>query len=80
MIPAANHPSLANFFDAVVVAPSADGAAMLEKEAAAIDWLRDAFGHVKVIGVLNAAAPLLDRAGIEADAGIVAIDAGERRH
>ena len=65
------------FFDAVVVAPSADGAAMLGREAAAIDWLRDAFGHLKVIGVVNAAAGLLDRAGIEADAGIVAIDTGK---
>jgi catalase len=64
-------------FDAVVVAPSADGAAWLEKEAAAIDWLRDAFGHLKVIGVVDAAAPLLDRAGIEADAGVVALDAGK---
>ena len=64
-------------FDAVVVAPSADGAAMLEKEAAAIDWLRDAFGHLKVIGVVAAAAPLLDRAGIEADAGVVSIDGGK---
>ncbi len=65
------------FFDAVVVAPSADGAAMLGREAAAIDWLRDAFGHLKVIGVVDAAALLLDRAGIETDAGIVAIDAGK---
>ena len=65
------------FFDAVAVAPSADGAAMLEKEAAAIDWLRDAFGHAKVIGVVEAAERLLDRAGIEADAGIIAIDAGK---
>ena len=74
---AANHalaggPSL--FFDAVVVAPSAEGAAMLLKEGAAIDWLRDAFGHLKVIGVVGAAKPLLDRAGVEADAGIVAVD------
>ena len=67
------------FFDAVVVAPSADGAAMLGREAAAIDWLRDAFGHLKVIGVVDAAAPLLERAGIEADAGIVADRRRERR-
>ncbi len=65
------------FFDAVVVAPSADGAAILEKEAAAIDWLRDAFGHLKVIGVVGAAAPLLERAGIAPDDGVVAIDAGK---
>ena len=65
------------FFDAVVVAPSAAGAAMLEQEAAAIDWLRDAFGHLKVIGVVEAAASLLERAGIDPDAGVVAIDAGK---
>jgi catalase len=68
-------PSL--FFDAVVVAPSSDGAAMLEKEAAAIDWLRDAFGHLKVIGVVDAAGPLVERAGIKEDAGVVAIDGGK---
>ena len=65
------------FFDAVVVAPSADGAVMLGREAAAIDWLRDAFGHLKVIGMVEAAALLLERAGIEADAGIVAVDAAK---
>lgn len=62
------------FFDAVVVAASADGAAMLESEAAAIDWIRDAFGHLKVIGVVDAAAPLLERAGVKPDAGVVTID------
>ena len=64
-------------FDAVVVLPSADGAAMLEKEAAAVDWVRDAFGHLKVIGVVAAARRLLDRAGISPDAGVVAIDSGK---
>ena len=29
---------------------------MLEKEAAAIDWIRDAFGHLKVIGVARLVA------------------------
>ncbi len=61
-------------FDAVVVAPSTSGAAMLENEAAAIDWLRDAFGHLKVIGFVAAADPLLARAGITPDAGVVAVD------
>jgi catalase len=64
-------------FDAVVVAPSSDGAAMLGQEGAAIDWLRDAFGHLKVIGVVGAAAPLLNRAGVQVDAGVVAIDGGK---
>ena len=35
-------------FDAVAVLPSEEGAALLAKEAAAVDWLRDAFGHLKV--------------------------------
>ena len=62
------------FFDAVVVAASADGAAALSREAAAIDWVRDAFGHLKVIGILNDAKPLLQRAGIESDPGVVTVD------
>ena len=46
---------------------------MLEREAAAIDWVRDAFGHLKVIGHTAGAAPLLERAGVEPDAGVVAL-------
>jgi len=60
-------------FDAVAVVPSPEGAATLEHDAAAIDWLRDAFGHLKVIGVGDAAQPLLDRAGVKPDKGVVAL-------
>ena len=60
-------------FDAVVVAASAPGAEKLQKEAAAVDWLRDAFGHLKVIGMVETAAPLLTAAGIQPDAGVVTI-------
>jgi catalase len=60
-------------FDAVVVAPSADGARALERDAAAINWIRDAFAHLKVIGVVPDARPLLDRADVSADAGVIAI-------
>ena len=38
-------------------------ALMLEKEAAAIDWIRDAFGHLKVIGVLDSSLGLAEEAG-----------------
>ena len=62
------------FFDAVVVAPSSEGVAALVREAAAVDWVRDAFGHLKVIGHVTAAAPLLQRAGVEPDAGVVALE------
>jgi catalase len=62
------------FFDAVVVAPSEEGADMLVTQAAAIDWVRDAFGHLKVIGVVKTAAPLLERAGVEPDAGVIPVE------
>jgi catalase len=62
------------FFDAVVVAASEDGALMLEKEAAAVDWIRDAFGHLKVIGVLDTALGLAEEAGVEEDEGVVEMD------
>ena len=65
-------------FDAVAILPSANGAAMLANEAAAIDWLRDAFGHLKAIGFVKAAAPMFEKAGIarDADEGVVDIESG----
>jgi catalase len=55
-------------FDAVVVAPSKTGVDELVGNAASVDWLRDAFGHLKVIGCVAEAQPLLDKAGIAVDA------------
>ena len=62
-------------FDAVATLVSDEGAAMLVKEAAAIDWLRDAFGHLKVIGYVDAAMPLFVKAAIpwDGDEGVVDI-------
>ena len=51
--------------------PSAKGAELLAREAAAIDWVRDAFGHLKVIGTVEAAGPILEKAAVEEDAGVV---------
>jgi catalase len=65
------------FFDAVVLAPSAEGAAALMKEAAAVDWVRDAFGHLKVIGHLPEAKPLLGKAAIAPDAGVIELDSAK---
>jgi catalase len=62
------------FFDAVVVAASTEGSLMLEKEAAAVDWLRDAFGHLKVIGVLESSLGLAEEAGLEEDEGVIEMD------
>ena len=58
-------------FDAVVVILSEAGAKALGKEAAAIDFVRDAFGHLKAIAVDAGGQLLLKTAGIEADEGVV---------
>ena len=62
----------------MVALPSEAGAALLAQEAGAIDWLRDAFGHLKVIGFTDAAAMLFAKAGIprDADEGVVELDGG----
>ncbi len=62
-------------FDAVAVLLSAKGAEMLTKEAAAVQWVMDAFGHLKAIGHTPEAKPLLDKAGVVPDAGITTPDA-----
>jgi catalase len=65
-------------FDAVVVAPSVEGGATLAQQADAVDFMRDAYGHLKVIGYLGSAAPILLKAGIDANAdddpGMVSLD------
>jgi catalase len=59
------------FFDAVVAAPSAPGAEKLLRLPPAIDWIRDAFAHLKVIGVVSTAAKLAAKAGIDLDEGVI---------
>jgi len=61
------------FFDTVILLISDRGAAELIEEAAAVNWVRDAFGHLKVIGHVPAAQPLLDAASVVADDGILPI-------
>src|SRR5580692_10562873 len=65
------------FFDAVAIFASAEGASPLLKNSAAIDWVRDAFGHLKVIGHTSAAKPLFEKAGIadDLDEGVIELDA-----
>ena len=63
-------------FDAVVILPSAEGVKDLLGMAAAVNWLRDAFGHLKAIGFDETAKPLLAKAGVAADGtlGVVGLD------
>jgi catalase len=66
-------------FDAVVVAASKEGVADLLAEGAALDWVGDAFGHLKIIGHTEGALPLLEAAGVTKkprDPGLVALGAG----
>src|SRR5690606_2585827 len=63
-------------FDAVALALSADGCKQLLTEGAAVDFAKDAFGHLKAIGHTPEAHPLLDKAGVEADAGVVDLSNG----
>ncbi|KKC27179.1 catalase [Sphingomonas sp. SRS2] len=60
--------------DAIVVALSEDGCKALLNEAAAVQFVMDAFGHLKAIGASEAAKPLLDKAGVKPDEGITGLD------
>lgn len=64
-------------FDAVALLLTDVGAEKLSKEAAARDFVADAFAHCKFIGFTGNTAPLLQKAGIEADAdeGLFNLDA-----
>ncbi len=61
------------FFDATVILASEKAATALATQAAAVDWVSNAFAHLKVLGHTSGAQPLLDRAGVKPDAGIVAL-------
>ena len=69
-------------FDAVAILPSDEGGAKLALQAAAVNFLRDAFGHLKVIGYLPSAAPLLVKGGVndaapDTDEGLIAFPAAD---
>jgi catalase len=63
-------------FDAVALVVSAGGCAQLMADSAGIDFVHNAFVHLKAIGFTAEAQPLLDKAGVVADAGIVDLGQG----
>jgi catalase len=65
----AGTPSLV--FDAIALVLSEEGGEMLAQEAAAVDFVRDAYGHLKAIAFDAGAAALLQAGGIDEDAGVV---------
>ncbi|MDA8744308.1 catalase [Rubripirellula amarantea] len=62
-------------FDCVVIAPGKDQLDALMSQAAAVDWIRDAFGHLKVIGFTDQAMPMFEKASVDTDSdeGVVNI-------
>lgn len=58
-------------FDHIFVALSEPAATALMNEAAAVEWIHNAFQYLKVIGATEGAWALLQKAGIKFDEGIV---------
>ena len=56
---------------ALVLAPAA--AEMLAKDGAAVQFVMDAFGHLKAIGANDGAKALMDKAGVEKDKGVTGL-------
>ena len=59
-------------FDAVAVVLSKGGATALVKEGAAIDFVRNAFGHLKAIAIDDGGQVLMQAAGVTPDKGVMA--------
>jgi catalase len=56
--------------DAIALVLSSKAAKQLASDGAAVQFVMDAFGHLKAIGHNEGAQPLLDRAGVAPDAGV----------
>jgi catalase len=59
------------FFDTVAILASEAEAKKLAAQAGPVDWVRDAFGHLKVIAHSSGAQPLLEKAGVQTDEGVI---------
>ena len=58
-------------FDAVASIIPLESGKKLAKHAAAQNWFRDAFGHLKAIAACKGTHAILDAAGVKPDAGVV---------
>jgi len=58
-------------FDAVAVVLSDSAGKALAKEAAAVDWVRDAYGHLKAIAFDAGGRKVLKAGNVDKDAGVV---------
>ena len=62
-------------FDAVALVLTKEDADALAKDGAAVQFVMDAFGHLKAIGAGKGAKALLDKAGVEPDQGVTGLGA-----
>jgi catalase len=62
--------SPSQLFDAVAIVLSDAGCKSLIGQGAAVQFVMDAFGHLKAVGASTAAKPLLVKAGVTADDGV----------
>ena len=60
-------------FDAVALVLTEEAARKLCMDSAAVGFVMDAYSHVKTIGHDAGARPLLDKAGVKPDAGVVGL-------
>ena len=60
--------------DAVALVLSEESAKQLAADAAAVQFVQDAFGHLKAIGATSSTQPLLDRAGVGSDPGVTYLE------
>ena len=68
-------------FDAVALLVSEQGAEILVNESTARDFIADAFAHLKFIAYVDAALPMMARAGIDerdVDGGCIELSTGNR--
>lgn len=68
--------SPSQLFDAVAVLTTEAATETLLRDGAAVQWVRDAFSHLKAIGYVADSKPLLDKAGITPDEGVVETSKG----
>ena len=61
-------------FDAVTMVLMPDAVDKLLNDSATLGWLMDAYAHCKTIGHCQGSMKLIERLGLEVDAGVVGND------
>ncbi|BBD96977.1 catalase HPII [Sphingobium amiense] len=65
--------SPSQIFDAVALVLSAGGCSALVNQSAVVQWVVDAFAHLKAVGATAAALPLAEKAGLREEDDIVGL-------